>query len=74
MLSVTTRRDRCYLIGRRCQRLDPAQAAAAWYHFAERLERFGEMDVPKFNDILIACHVAAIRARRTTGIPHENPS
>jgi hypothetical protein len=69
MSSVTTRRDRCYLIGRRGQRLSPAQAAAAWFHVSEKIEAMGESDVPKFNDILIAFHVAAILARRTTGIP-----
>lgn len=69
MASVLTRRDRCYLIGRRAFRLSPAQAAAAWFHFAGKVEALGDRDVPKFNDLLIGFHVSAKLARRTTGIP-----
>lgn len=73
MSHVTTRRDRCYLIGRRAQILTPAQAAAAWYHLAEKVERMGDLDVPKFNDLLIAFRVSALRARRCEGIPVSSP-
>lgn len=66
---VLTRRDRCDLFGRRASTLTPAQAAAAWFHLAERIEAMGDLDVPKFNDLLIAFRVAHVRARRTTGIP-----
>lgn len=66
--AVLTRRDRCHLFGRRAAHLSPAQAAAAWYHLAEQIEVMGEIDVPKFNDLLIAFRVATRRARRTTGI------
>jgi hypothetical protein len=67
--SVLTRRDRCYLFGRRAQKMTPPQAAAAWFHLAERIESLGSLDVPKFNDLLIAFRVSTVRARRTTGIP-----
>lgn len=67
-----SRRDRCYLVGRRGQRLNPAQAAAAWYHLSERIEGMGDLDLPKFNDLFHAFHDAARLARRTTGIPVEN--
>lgn len=61
---VLTRRDRCYLFGRRAVRLNPPQAAEAWYSLAEKVEAMGEMDVPKFNNLLIAFRVASVRAKR----------
>lgn len=64
MASVTTRRDRCYLIGRRAAKLTPHQAALAWYKLAQLVEALGEKDVPKFNDLLIAFRVANLRALR----------
>lgn len=64
MSSVTTRRDRCYLIARRMRRLSLKQAGFAWHHLAEHIERMGSLDVPKFNDLLIATHVSAMRAHR----------
>ena len=62
-----TRRDRCDLIGRRASLLTPPQAAQAWFRLAEKVELMGEMDVPKFNDLLIAIRVATILAKRTVG-------
>lgn len=64
MSSVLTRRDRCYLFGRRAFKLNPNQAQFAWWHLAELIERMGELDVPKFNDLLVAVRVATVRARR----------
>lgn len=61
---VLTRRDRCYLFGRRAARLTPPQAAEAWYALAESVEAFGDKDVPKFNDLLIAFRVATLRPKR----------
>lgn len=61
---VMTRRDRCYLFGRRAARLTSAQAAEAWFEFSSRIEELGEADVPKFNDMLIAFRAATVRARR----------
>lgn len=66
--SVQTRRDRCYLIGRRAQRLSPAQAADAWFRLARKLEAMGDLDVPKFNDLLVALHDAAILARNPNAL------
>lgn len=57
----TTRRDRCYVIGRRAQKLIPSQAARAWLALARALERMGEKDVPKFNDLLASIHAAHLR-------------
>lgn len=62
--SILTRRDRCYVFGRRALRLPPPQAAEAWYAFAEKVEAMGALDIPKFNDVLIAFRVATIRARK----------
>lgn len=64
MSSVLTRRDRCYIIGRRAFRLTASQAQFAWWHLAELIERMGELDVPKFNNLLIAVRVATVRAKR----------
>lgn len=64
MSSITTRRDRCYLIGRRAQRLSPAQAADAWQRLAEKVEGFSLHDVPKFADLLSAVREATVLARR----------
>lgn len=62
--SVLTRRDRCYLFGRRAIRLTPPQAAEAWYKLAEKVESMGDLDVPKFNDLLIALRVATVSVKR----------
>lgn len=63
MSSVMTRRDRCYLIGRRGLRLTSYQAVKAWFHLADQIERMGDKDVPRFNDLLIAFEVAAVKAK-----------
>lgn len=70
--SVLTRRDRCYLFARSANRLNPAQAAAAWFHLAQKIEALGDLDVPKFNDLLSSFRTATVRARRTTGIPTQD--
>lgn len=64
MSSVLTRRDRCYVIGRRGSALRPEQAFVAWYKLSEMIEEMGKMDVPKFNDLLIAFRVSTVYARR----------
>jgi hypothetical protein len=59
-----TRRDQCYLVGRRASFLVGAQAATAWSALAQRLEAMSEMDIPKFRDLLTAIRTATIVARR----------
>lgn len=59
--SVLTRRDLCLLYGRRMARLSPERAAAAWFKLGERLEAMGDLDVPKFDDLLVAIRVAHLR-------------
>src|SRR5439155_19248569 len=39
-----TRRDLCHLIGKRADKLSPAQAALAWKALAEHLMALGELD------------------------------
>ena len=55
-----TRRDRCYLVGRRAKRLEPPQAAIAWDELATLVENFGDRDMPKFDDLLKAIRTATI--------------
>lgn len=60
----TTRRDMCYLIGKRASKLTPPQMVAAWQMLARQLEdRLAEMDVPKFRDLLALVRAATIRAK-----------
>lgn len=59
-----TRRDLCYLVGKRAFKLHPNQAAAAWYRFATLVEGFGERDIPKFRDLLGAMRHSTIKAAR----------
>jgi hypothetical protein len=59
-----TRRDMCYFIGKRAGKLNPAQAAKAWEIMARRVEGMGEMDVPKFLNLLVAIRSATIAAKQ----------
>lgn len=58
-----TRRDRCYLIGRRAAKLNDEQAAKAWKFLASRLDKLGDKDVPKFTDLLVAIRMATLAGR-----------
>lgn len=59
-----TRRDMCFFVGRRAGMLKPDRAARAWALLAQRLEAMGDMDVPKFLDVMVAIRASAIMARR----------
>lgn len=59
-----TRRDRCYVVGRRMAKLDSRQSAIAWHHLANAVEKFGDIDIPKFNELLQAIRDATLKARR----------
>lgn len=61
---VITRRDRCYLFGRRGRKLNQLQAAEAWWAFPEKLEEMGDMDIPKFKHLLIAFRDATVLAKK----------
>lgn len=58
-----TRRDKCYLVGRRASKLTPLQAAKAWAYLAWKVESFGEADVPKFNDLIWAIRNGTLVAK-----------
>lgn len=62
-----TRRDRCYVLGRRIAHATSKEAAVAWLLLAVKLELMGEMDVPKFNDLTQAIREAHLEAK------HERP-
>lgn len=59
-----TRRDTCYLVGRRAAGLTTREAAAAWWDLACRLEAMGEMDLPKFRHLLKQIRLATITGKQ----------
>ncbi|HXJ75742.1 MAG TPA: hypothetical protein VNM37_22990, partial [Candidatus Dormibacteraeota bacterium] len=59
-----TRRDLCYLLGRRGSRFNLLQSAEAWGILCRQLEALGEKDVPKWMDVMVAINVARISAKR----------
>jgi len=59
-----TRRDKCYFMGRRASLLTPQQAAVAWATLARRLDAMGDMDLPKFRDLLATIRAATIAAKQ----------
>jgi hypothetical protein len=61
-----TRRDLCYLAGKRASKLTPAQAAKAWEHLSVALEALGERDLPKFRDVIQAVRLSAIVGKTDT--------
>lgn len=58
-----TRRDKCFLAGRRAEKLSDAEAVLAWRFLAARLERLGDKDVPKFADLFHGVRAATIAAK-----------
>ncbi len=65
------RRDLCYIIGRRAARLTPAQAVEAWDVLARELEKLGDRDLPKFQDVLGLIYAAAVRGTRAVPNPKK---
>jgi hypothetical protein len=62
--TVKTRRDMCYVIGKRAALLKPAQAALAWASLSEQIEAMGSLDIPKFINVLSAIRTATIKGRQ----------
>lgn len=63
-LWMMPRRDQCWFIGRRMNRLHVNQAAFAWFALASRLEQLGEKDVPRYRDIIVTLRAIQLRARK----------
>jgi hypothetical protein len=60
-----TRRDQCYLVGKRAARLKRRQAATAWLQLAYMLQEMGELDIPKYRHLIRAIRRATILHART---------
>lgn len=58
-----SRRDQCYLAGKRGSLLTKTEAARAWFILAEQIEGYGDIDVPKFRDVITAIRSATIRSK-----------
>jgi hypothetical protein len=58
------RRDMCFSVGRRAGLLNPQQAAVAWAELSRQLEGMGDMDVPKFRDVMDAIRSGTIAGRQ----------
>lgn len=59
-----TRRDKCFLIGKRAAMLTPEQSAVAWQSLADQLrDEVGEMVLPKFKHLAEAIRKATILSK-----------
>lgn len=58
------RRDRCDMISRRMMELNPQQAERAWRNLTGALIICGELDIPKFEDLLTAIRTATIYGKQ----------
>ena len=62
-----TRRDQCYLVGRRALTLNPDEAALAWKALASQLEEMGKRDMPKYADLIRAVRASTITGKHLRG-------
>lgn len=62
--SFANRRDQCLAVGRRASLLDREQSARAWICLAGLVQGMGDMDVPKFRDMIGAVRTSTIAAKR----------
>ena len=62
-LWMRPRRDMCWFIGRRKNRLSAGQAAFAWFHLADGLVALGDVDLPKFRHLICNIRAAQLSAR-----------
>jgi hypothetical protein len=61
-----TRRDQCLVVGRRASKIENiAVAANAWSRLADKLIAMGDMDVPKFRQLLYAIRRSHLDAEKT---------
>lgn len=59
-----TRRDQCYSTGRRMATLNDGQSVKAWKLLALRVEVMGDLDVPKFVDLIAAIRQSTISGKQ----------
>lgn len=62
------RRDRIYFVGLRAGKLSARQAATAWFSLARQLEEMGEMDLPKYRNVIDAIRSATIAGKQCSPI------
>ena len=62
-----TRRDQCYVVGRRAQTLNATEAALAWKALGIQIEDLGKKDMPKYFDLIRAVRAATICGRHLRG-------
>lgn len=55
-----TRRDMCYMVGKRGARLTGKRAEKAWECLCRQVEALGEKDMPKYFDLLVAIRAATL--------------
>lgn len=63
-INAGTRRDTCYLIGKRASLLTAGEAATAWSVLSQHLIQMGEIDLPKFKHLLAAIRTATVQGKR----------
>lgn len=61
-----TRRDKCYLVGKRASLLTPDEACTAWQIFSLKVQAMEEMDIPKFRDLIAAVRTSTIISKQHT--------
>lgn len=59
------RRDRCEMISRRMSELTAEQSERAWRHLTGALIICGDLDMPKFENLLTAIRAATIYGKRS---------
>lgn len=53
----------CHFIGKRARLLTRPQAADAWAFLGRQLEAMGEMDLPKFSNLISTIRTATIAGK-----------
>ncbi len=64
-LKNLTRRDLCFLVGKRAAKLSREESANAWQFLSGWVESLGDADVPKFTNLIDGMRQATIVARHS---------
>lgn len=54
----------CFSVGVRASMLTPNQSFKAWQVLAKQIESFGNMDIPKYRDLIKAVRTATIAGKQ----------